>query len=588
MIVKQLQSDIRTLIASVSARRRWQFLFLFVLMIFSALAEVVSLGAVVPFLSILSDPAKAVEQPFISNCISLLGLENEPEQLRWQLTVVFCSAAIIAGLTRFILIYTTARVNFGMVHELGAEVFRRTLYQSYDVHVKRNSSEIVGAIGKVDVVAWAVSFLMSAISAAVMSLAIIATLIFIDPLVSVGVLGGIGLVYGVVSIFTRKALNRNSKIINESHGSKIRTVQEGMGSVRDIILDQSQTLFAERFNQIDRTMRRSQASNAIIGPSPRFGVEALGMVLIASLAYFLTTRDGNLASALPILGALALGAQRLMPLVQLVYRGITYLIGNQSVISDVALLLKQPIAEEFEMVSQMLPFKSSIELSNIAFQYAVDCPSVLENVSLLIPKSTIVGFVGETGSGKSTLLDLIMGLLTPTSGEFKVDGVPVVGISRLNWQQNIAHVPQEIFLRDASFAENIAFGVPKEKIDFERVRRAALQAKIADFIEGTDAGYNGMVGERGVRISGGQRQRIGIARAIYKNSPVLVLDEATSALDSETERAVIDSVLSLNPNLTVLMIAHRLSTLEECDFIVTVDNGRIESVSNVNKESQTR
>ena len=551
---------------------------LFGLMFCTALAEVTSLGAVVPFLGVLSAPDHAVGQPIIAKCISLLRLSTDAQQLRWQLTLLFCGAAIIAGLMRFALIYVTARVNFGMAHELGAEVFRRSLYQSYEVHVQRNSSEIVGAISKVSVVAWAISSLINALSASVMALAVIATLILIDPVISVCTLGGIGVIYGIVSLFTRKQLSRNSTTINDAHNKKVQTVQEGMGSVRDIILDQSQHIFADRFDRIDKKMREAQASNAIIGPSPRFGVEALGMVLIACLAYYLTGRDGNLAAALPILGALALGAQRLMPMIQLVYTGLTYLIGNRAVISDVAALLKQPIAREFELAQAIFPFRFSLELTNVNYRYTPDLPEVLRDVSLEITRGSIVGFAGETGSGKSTLLDLIMGLLQPTSGQFKVDGVPVEGASRLGWQNNIAHVPQSIFLLDASFAENIAFGVPQHEINMERVKQAASQAHIANFVERTEIGYSSLVGERGVRLSGGQRQRIGIARALYKNSPVLILDEATNALDEETEAAVMDSLLSQNPDLTILMIAHRLSTLQKCDFIIKIAEGRIESV----------
>ena len=574
---------------SISSRRRSQFAFLFFLMMLTAVAEVVSLSAVVPFLGILSDPSSATTQPSVASCVELLGLSKDSATLRRELTILFCVAAVVAGLMRFALIYVAARVNYGTVHELGAEVFRRTLYQTYDVHVKRNSSEIIGAIGKVDVVAWGISFFVKSLSAALMALSIVATLILIDPVVSICVLGGVGAVYVLVSIVTRKQLDKNSQVINESYGGRVQAVQEGLGSVRDMILDHSQTIFAARFNQIDKLMRQSQASNAIIGPSPRFGVEALGMILIATLAYQLTLRDGDLMTSLPMLGALALGAQRLMPLVQQMYRGVVYLVGNREVMADVGVLLAQPVAKELESEAEVVPFVTEIRLDNIRFRYADESPEVLAGVSLVIPKGACVGFVGETGSGKSTLLDIVMGLLSPTDGDFTVDGDEISGARRHGWQKNIAHVPQTIFLLDASFAENIAIGTAKDKIDLGRVKLAAEKAQISSFIEQSSEGYFGMVGERGVRLSGGQRQRIGLARAIYKKAPVLILDEATSALDQNTESAVMEAVLGLGKDLTVLMIAHRLSTLDECDFIVALENGTIKSiVKRSNSESRSQ
>ncbi len=574
---RSIFADFRTLFRSVTTRRRRQLILLFGLMLLGAVAEIVSLGAVIPFLGILSDPELAIQQPFVSKLVDLLGLAAGNE-LRFQLTVLFSATAIIAGLVRFALIFVTAHVNCGMVHELGSEVYRRTLYQNYDIHVQRNSSEIVGAIEKLDVIAWATLSLLTATGGLFMAISIVATLVYVSPVISLTALVGLGSIYAFFSLITRRRLDLNSEIIGEAYGDRVQAVQEGIGGIRDVILDHAHELFVDRFNQVDRRMRRSQASNAIIDPSPRFGVEALGMVLIASLAYILTMRDGSMAGAFPLLGALALGAQRLMPLLQQVYRCYVYLAGNRRVIHDVAELVQQPIAKEWETARQIRPFEELIELDKVTFGYESNSPDVLKDLTLSIPKGSHVGFVGETGSGKSTLIDVVMGLLQPSKGRFLIDGVLIDGAARLGWQRNIAHVPQSIFLIDATFAENIAFGVPRDKIDIDRVRAAARSAHIDHFIEGNPGKYTGLVGERGVRLSGGQRQRVGIARAVYKNAPVLILDEATSALDCETEAAVIESVFAMNSELTVMMIAHRLSTLAECDFIVTIDNGRITSI----------
>ena len=572
--------DLRVLFRSISKRRRWQFGLVLAMMLVAALAEVVSLGFVVPFLAALSDPTKALEQPIVRSVFEFFGLSQSRDDVRLYLTIAFALAATMSGLLRFLLIYFSSRVNYGVVHEWGREIFRRALQQDYGTHIKRNSSEIVGAIAKVDVVAWGLTMFSNSITAFVMAGAILLTLVVIAPWVSIGVLGGIGSIYLGVTLISRRQLKSNSVIVNDAFSGRVQAVQEGLGSIRDMILDRSQHLFDKRFSKIDRAMRSAQASNAIIGPSPRFGVEALGMVLIASVAFYLTLKNESFAETLPILGVLALGAQRLMPLVQQIYQGVTYLIGNQRIIHDVAGLLSVEVDVNASIQVEKLPFENQIRLTGVGFNYGADLPPVLNDISFEIPKGSCVGFTGETGSGKSTLIDIIVGLLDPINGTVEIDGLSLQGKSRFGWQQNIAYVPQDIYLRDTSFSENIAFGVPRDLIDMPKVRHAAAVAQIEQFIEQSPLQYEGKVGEFGVGLSGGQRQRIGIARAIYKSSPVLVLDEATSALDTKTESAVIDSVLKSNPSVTILMIAHRENTLEQCDFIVRLDGGQIVKITN--------
>jgi len=305
-------------------------------------------------------------------------------------------------------------------------------------------------------------------------------------------------------------------------------------------------------------------------------MEALGMVLIAALAYGLSRQSGGVAAALPVLGTLALGAQRLLPAMQQAYSSWAYIAGSYGSVAEIVALLSQPLPEEAVRASPMpLQFSHSIVFDRVRFRYSVDGPWVLNDLSLIIYKGGRVGFVGSTGSGKSTALDLLMGLLTPTEGELSVDGEPLTGDRVRAWQRSIAHVPQSIYLADATVAENIAFGLPREAIDTERVRLAAQQAQIAAFFESQAEGYNAVVGERGIRLSGGQRQRIGIARALYKQASVLVFDEATSALDNATEQSVMDAIDGLNRELTIVLIAHRLTTVRHCSSIVEFDSGRL-------------
>jgi ATP-binding cassette subfamily B protein len=323
------------------------------------------------------------------------------------------------------------------------------------------------------------------------------------------------------------------------------------------------------------------ANIQIISTSPRYCIEALGMTLIAGLAYSLASRAGGLGGAVPILGALALGAQRLLPVLQQGYAGWTMIKGGHVSLNDALDLLDQPLPEFAGLPPPApMPFHCKIELRGVSFRYSADGPWVLRDLNLTIPKGARVGLIGTTGSGKSTLTDVSMGLLEPAEGVLAIDGEVVSAHNRRAWQAHIAHVPQSIFLADVKIAENIAFGVPPQAVDLERVRRAARLARIAETIESWAEGYDTLVGERGIRLSGGQRQRIGIARALYKQADVIVLDEATSALDSDTEKAVMHSLETLGERPTMLIVAHRLTTLRNCTHIVELDNGRVARIGN--------
>jgi ATP-binding cassette subfamily B protein len=413
-----------------------------------------------------------------------------------------------------------------------------------------------------------------------MALFITVALLFIDPIVAVTSLASFGSVYVFVFALTRKRLARNSTVGGEMANARMQTVQEGLGSIRDILLSQAQPVFTQRFNYLDAALCQAQASNAIAGPSPRYAVESLGMVFIAFLAYSLTSKGDGIDAAIPTLGALALGAQRLMPLLQQMYVGWVMVIGNKQVVEDVLQLLQQPVTLETLTIHEPLTFKENIKFQNVSFCYKPNLPLVISQLNLKINKGARLGVIGTTGSGKSTLIDLLMGLITPSEGHILVDDSPLTRITRLAWQRNVAHVPQTIYLSDGTFAENIAFGIPIDQIDMERVRYAAEQAQISNLIQKNELGYLAKLGERGVQLSGGQRQRIGIARALYKKANILIFDEATSALDNETESNVMQAIESLSNELTIIIVAHRLTTLNKCHQIIEFDHGRIQRIGN--------
>ncbi len=561
----------------LSRRRRRQFWLLMGLMLVSAFVEVVSLGAVLPFLGILTAPDLVFNHPIVADMAQAWGITSA-DQLVLPLTVAFATAALIAGAIRILLLWVSTRLAFASGADLSIEVYRSTLYQPYRVHVARNSSEVIGGIThKVNGVVFGVLLpLLTLVSSIILLVAITLALIAIDPMVASVAAVGFGASYALITWMSRRRLHRNSQRIAYEQTQVIKALQEGLGGIRDVLLDGTQPVYCDIYRQADHPLRRAQGSNVFISASPRPAMEALGMVLIAALAYALSRQVGGIATALPVLGALVLGAQRLLPALQQIYSAWASIAGSHASLADTIALLDQPLpAELLQPVPAPLLIQNAIRFDAVRFRYTSDGPWVLDDLNLTIPKGARVGFVGSTGSGKSTTLDLLMGLLTPTKGEILVDGEPVKGNRLRAWQRTIAHVPQSIYLADTTLAENIAFGVPRDAIDLNRVRQAARQAQIADFIESSPKGYQAYVGERGIRLSGGQRQRIGIARALYKQASVLVFDEATSALDNATEQSVMDAIKGLNRDLTILLIAHRLTTVRRCDTIVELEHGRV-------------
>jgi ATP-binding cassette subfamily B protein len=341
-----------------------------------------------------------------------------------------------------------------------------------------------------------------------------------------------------------------------------------------VLIDGTQASYCEIYRRADLALRRAQGNSAFIGGSPRYLMESLSMLLIGGLAYGLAQQPDGVSKAIPVLGALALGAQRLLPILQQAFSSWAAMQSGHAYLKDTLAMLDQPLPDYADQpAATPLPFRRDISLRHLSFRYSPQGPKVLSDINLIIPKGSRVGFIGATGNGKSTLLDIVMGLLLPTTGTLEVDGQAVTPATQRAWQAHIAHVPQSIFLADSSVEENIAFGLPKDKIDRDRVRKAAQLAQIADTIESWPKAYRTFVGERGVRLSGGQRQRIGIARALYKQADVIIFDEATSALDNETEWAVMQAIEEFSKDLTVLIIAHRLSTLKSCTHIVELKDG---------------
>ena len=573
------QSTLNLLIglwSHLSRKRRSQLGCLLIVMLASGMAELVSLGAVLPFLAVLSEPEMLLQQWPVQALASWFSWTT-PNEIVWPFTIAFAIAALLTALIRLTNLWLNGRLAAAVGSDLSCEAYRRTLYQPYSVHLQRNSSDVITSITtQIGLTVVAINYFLHLITSCLVAIGLITGLVIIDASVALSAAILFSSTYVLLALNSRRELGRNSRRIAEATNQQLKALQEGLGAIRDVLLDGNQSTYFEIYKQADVPQRQLQAKNGFLASFPRFVLEALGLVAIALFGGVIVMRQGSGSAVIPLLGSLALGAQRLLPALQQIYSGWSTVKGFSESIYRVLEMLNQSIPLQVE-ASEPFLLRKEIRLENVQFSYGSGQPNVLNSLNLEIRRGECIGLIGKTGSGKSTSVDMLMGLLPPTSGRIFVDGIDIYDElypERLvAWRPAVTHVPQNIYLADCSIAENIAFGVPIERINFERVKFAAEQAQIANFIESSPEGYQTFVGERGIRLSGGQRQRIGIARALYKQARVMVLDEATSALDKDTEEAVMTAINSLSKSLTVIMIAHRLSTVQRCDRVIRLSKG---------------
>lgn len=566
----------------ISSQRKIQFLFLLLFTVLGAFAEILSLSAIIPFIGALTQPEEVLKNPYLNNLFIFFQIDSADE-LIFPMTVIFCVAAIFSGTTRLVLQWMSIFVSNSTGGDLSVEIYKRTLYQPYEIHVSRNSSEVISGITqKINSAISALSSIITVVTSLILLIAILITLLFIDPLIASSALISFGSIYFLIAFFTRIRLKKNSFDISLTQTSVVKSLQEGLGAIREILLDNSQIIYSKAYEKNIRKQLNAIGENQYITLAPRFVMESLGMILIALFSY-LTVYYGSgqsINSALPVLAALALAAQRLLPLLQQVYGNWSAVFGSQAALEDVLELLVQPMPNQNEI--QFLDkfyLKNKISLRNISFKYPDESNYVFKNINVQFEKGTKIGVVGKTGSGKSTFTDLLMGLLNPISGKIEIDEKILDQSSFRAWQKNIAHVPQKIFLIDGTIKDNIVFGSSSLKFDKKLLERVILDSQLKKFIYSLDKGIDTVVGENGIKLSGGQCQRIGLARALYKKPSVLILDEATSSLDDDTEKSVIDAIINkLDKNLTLFMIAHRTTTLKTCDFIYQLEDGCLKNI----------
>jgi len=578
-----IKNTLKDLFFHISKKRKIQFLILLLITIGASVIEMLSIASVVPFVKAATDEKFLDEKSLIFKFISI---RNKEEAIIIT-GLVFAFLIFINSLLRCALIYIGTKLANNVTAELSIKIYKASLFDSYSNHISQQTSNIISAVTqKVYQTYNTISAIITFVSSIFILVALISILIWINPSVMFFSFIFFTLLYLTIILLGKKILKKNSQIINEEQNRIVFNLQNGLGVFRDIILDKTHEFFIDIFAKANLRKARSQAVNEIIQQSPRYILEAMGIVLVVVLIifwnYFLDNSN-TIIDAFPTLAALTIGAQKILPLINILYLNFAVFKGNVYQVDEVVDILNKHQEEEKmkSLVSEKeINFSNLISFNNVSFSYKDTKEYVLENINFEIKKGSKVGIIGKSGEGKSTLLDLLMGLLEPKNGAIHIDGIKLSPTTISSWQSKISHVPQKLFLSDSSFLENIALGKLIKDIDFQKVESVSKKARLHDFIKDFNKGYNEQVGERGIKLSGGQIQRVGLARSLYKNSEVIIFDEATNSLDMETERLIMKELYSLDKNLTIIIVAHRLDTLSQCDLIFEVKNKKIIKIQN--------
>jgi ABC-type multidrug transport system fused ATPase/permease subunit len=565
----------------ISARRRVQFLLLVLMILFVSILEAVSIASVVPLVSSVVAPnhTNVSNTPFISFIGKLNGSGVFGEKLLFLR--IFIITSTVSGLSRILLLWWSNKISFGVGSEVSTKIFSNTLNQPYEWHLNHNSSEIVSTLtSKISILLYNVINPVFTIISSIFFVGVIgSSLLVVSPVLSVKIFAWLGSFYGVVLFFTRKRLVKISYTVSIETEQLVRYVQEALGGIREVILDHREIVLLDRYVRSDQRLRDSQSQIQFLSQSPRYAIETVGLIIVSIVAYSTMDNENRIPEIAGSIAGLALGAQRLLPIIQQGYQSWSFITGAHRTV----LGLLELAGSEYEIKKpksvQNIAFSKYIELKNVSYNYNNTVDPVLSNISYKIPRGCRLGITGKTGSGKSTIINLLIGLLEPTTGGVLVDGVVLDKQNIRAWQSKIAHVPQTIFLIDGSIIENVVLLNNSGANDLDTLKTVLVQAGLWHDVQKMPNGVNTLVGERGVRLSGGQRQRIGIARALYKKAEIIILDEATSALDTKTEEEVMESVYQLPGVITLIIIAHRLSTLNRCDKIIDVNARGVVDVS---------
>lgn len=558
----------------LSAKLKIDFYFLIIISIFAAFLELSTVLLMVPFVSSVTDP----NYVFQIKALDLL-FEYFPLEVSFKgfIAILFIFSAGLSGLLRFYMIVKQSRFGADVGSELANTVFKTYLNQSYKEYLDSNSSDVVSLVSAKTTYVCNQVVLPSLrlLTSVILSFAVIIGLIFLAGIYVIYMAALFCIIYLSIVIYSNKRLRTFSDEVNVNQNATIKTLQEGAGAFREIMLDNSYLRYMRRFSSQDIKLRYARAGIQIIGGAPRFLVEAFVLIGMAVFFVFYAGNTSGALEALPIMGGILIAIQRLLPSMQMIYLSWTAIRGENKTLLSLISFIKNNSYDKNDNANRDIQIKNNLEITNLCFKYNENSNFVLKNLSLKLNLGEHIGLVGKSGQGKTTLIDVLMGLLSPQSGSLKIDGksLPIETLRCL--RTHIALVPQDVYLLDASIAENVAAGIDYKSIDLDRVNKVLKDVELTSKINLLKNGIHEIVGERGLSLSGGEKQRIGIARALYKSCRIIILDEATSALDSVSEKRIIKNIYSRYRESTVIAIAHRYTTLADCNRIYNLVNGSL-------------
>ena len=565
-------STLHFFLSFTSKRRKVQVLIFMILTLVSSALEVFSLGAIFPFVSVFVDSSLIFENTYLKPILDYLEI-NHPTQIYLPITIAFFIVTTLSYFLKAILIFLRTSLARIINQEISAIIYWKIINESYQFHTNSNSGDVITGLTQSFGIASSLFIPVLKIinSSLILFFALIGVFIF-NPLLALFIVSIFALFYFTIGILITNRLKTFSAIQNENYSKIIKLIQESLGAIKIIILNKTQPFFYKNYNKTANDYLTSISKVEYFGQLPKMFFEYI-IILFIIIVIYRFNGEGDIVLVVPLIITFILSIQRLLPETNLLYTSVVSLKSKRAAVERVMGYLKINKKSPYEKENSALPiaFTTKIELKQLNFYYTKDTRKILSDIDLTINKGQTVGIVGKTGSGKSTLIDLISGIISPNSGQIIVDDIPLDSTNIQGWKDKISLVSQDIFLFDDTIEENIAFHDVDKKIDYEKLKEVCKMVELEAFIDSQPNGYQSKIGEKGIRISGGQMQRIGIARALYNRSEVLILDEATSALDEDTERKVMKNIIDYSQNLTLIIIAHRLTTLKQCNKIFKVE-----------------
>lgn len=580
--------NFKKLLYLLSRKERKQAILLLLMILMMALLDMIGVASILPFMAVLTNP-ELIETNSILNFIfqssSIFGVENK-NQFVFLLGLVVFVLLIVSLAFKALTNYAQTLFITMREYSIGKRLVEGYLNQPYSWFLNRNSADlgksILSEVGMV--IGMGIQPMITLIAHGAVVVALITLLIINDPLLTLISGVALGGAYALIYIFTRNYLKKIGQERLEANEARFTILSEAFGASKEIKLGRLENIYVNRFDNPAKTFAKHQASVKIISQLPRFALEAVAFGGMLLLSLYFMFQSGAFINAIPVIALYAFAGYRLMPALQNIYVAFTQLRFAGPALDTLHKDLKNLNSVKSIELKDSVKFDNSISLDQIYYHYPNSSNHVLKNIKLNIPARSKVGIVGSTGSGKTTTVDIILGLLQANRGSLKVDEKIINSSNIRSWQSCIGYVPQQIYLADDTIEANIAFGISKKNINQQQIENVAKIASLHEFVSNElPDKYQTIIGERGVRLSGGQRQRIGIARALYQSPKLLIFDEATSALDNVTEQVVMKALNNLDKNITVILIAHRLSTVQKCDTIFLIENGEVKAKGSFNE-----